>query len=97
MLQTVTSTLLLYADDSCVLYQYRDVGQMEKRLNEDFKNLCDWFVENKLSIFLIEEKTKLILIVIKMRAKKIRQLNIKYKTASRSNRSWMRARRCQES
>ena len=55
---------------------------MEKRLNEDFKNLCDWFVENKLSIFLIEDKTKLILIVIKMRAKKIRQLNIKYKTAS---------------
>ena len=70
---------------------------MEKRLNEDFKNLCDCFVEKKLSIFLIEDKAKLILIVIKMRANKIRQLNIKYKTAFRSNISWMRARRCQES
>ena len=32
--QAVTSTLLLYADDSCILYQHKDVVvQIEKRLN----------------------------------------------------------------
>ena len=50
MPQAVTSTLLLYADDSCILYQHKDVVQIEKRLNEDFENLSDWFVDNKLSI-----------------------------------------------
>ena len=49
MLQAVTSTLLLYADNSCVLYQHKD-KQIEKRLNEDFENLCDWFVDNKVFI-----------------------------------------------
>ena len=79
MLQAVTSTLLLYADDSCILYQHKDVVQIEKWLNEDFENLCDWFVDNKLSIHFGEDKTKSILFASKRRAKNIRQLNIKYK------------------
>ena len=79
MPQAVTSTLLLYADDSCILYQHKDVVQIEKRLNEDFENLCDWFVDNKLSIHFGEDKTKSILFASKRRAKNIRQLNIKYK------------------
>ena len=53
--------------------------QIEKRLNEDFENLCDWFVDNKLSIHFGEDKTKSILFTSKRRAKKIRQLNIKCK------------------
>ena len=56
-----------------------DVVQIEKRLNEDFENLCDRFVDNKLSIHFGEDKTKFILFASKRRAKKIRQLNIKYK------------------
>ena len=44
MPQAVVSTLLLYADDSCILYQHKDVVQIEKRFNEDFGNLWDWFV-----------------------------------------------------
>ena len=79
MPQAVTSTLLLYADDSCILYQHKDVVQIEKRLNEDFENLCDWFADNKLSIHFGEDKTKSILLASKRRAKNIRQLNIKYK------------------
>ena len=79
MPQAVTSTLLLHADDSCILHQHKDVVQIEKRLNEDFENLCDWFVDNKLSIHFGEDKTKSILFVSKRRAKNIRQLNIKYK------------------
>ena len=79
MPQAVTSTLLLYADDSCILYQHKDVVQIEKRLNEDFENLCDWFVDNKLSIHFGEDKTKSILFASKRIVKNIRQLYITYK------------------
>ena len=79
MPQAVTLTLLLYADNSCILYQHNDVVQIEKRLNEDFGNLCDWLVDNKLSIHFGEDKTKSILFASKRRANNIRQLNIKYK------------------
>ena len=76
--QAVTSIILLYADDSSILYQHKDVVEIE-RLNEDFENLCDWFADNKLSIHFGEDKTKSILFASKRRAKNIRQLNIKYK------------------
>ena len=79
MPQAITSILLLYADDSCMLYQHKDVVQIGKRLNEDFENLCDWFVDNKLSIHFGEDKTKSILFASKWRADNIRQEIIKYK------------------
>ena len=56
--QAVKSTLLLYADDSCFLYQHKDVDEIEKHLNKDFENICDRFVDNKLSIHFGEDKTK---------------------------------------
>ena len=64
MPQAVTSTLLLYADDSCILYQHKDVLQIENRLNEDFENLCDWFFDNKLSVHFGEDKTKFIILQV---------------------------------
>ena len=74
MAQAVTSTLLLYADYSCILYQHKDIVQIEKRLIQDFENHCDWFVDNKLSIHFGEDKTKSILFASKRRAKNILQL-----------------------
>ena len=56
--QAVKSTLLLYADGSCLLYQHKDVDEIEKHLNKDFENICDRFVDNKLSIHFGEDKTK---------------------------------------
>ena len=53
--------------------------QIEKQLKEDFENLCDWFVDNKLSIQFGEDKTRSNVFASKRRAKNIRQLNIKYK------------------
>ena len=53
--------------------------QIEKQLNEDFENLCDWFVDNKLSIHFGEAKAKSIIFASKRRTKNIRQLNIKNK------------------
>ena len=79
MPQAVTSTLLLYADDLCILYQHEGVVQIQKRLNENFENLCDWFVDNKLSIHFGEDMTKSVFFASKRRAKNIHQLNIKYK------------------
>ena len=61
MPQAVTSTVLLNADESCILYQHKDVVQIEKLLNEDFRNLYDWFVDSKLSIHFEEDKIKSIL------------------------------------
>ena len=74
----VDSKLLLYADDSCIIYQHKDIKIIEDKLNEDFKNLCDWFVDNKLSIHFGEEKTKSILFASKYLIKKGNILNISY-------------------
>ena len=87
MPQAVTSTLVLYAYGSCILYQHKDVVQIEKRLSEDSENLCDWFVDNKLSLHFGEDKAKSILFAIKRRAKNIRQLNLKYKDTNIKQRS----------
>ena len=96
MPEAVTSTPLLYTDDSCILYQHKDAMQIEKQLHEDFEDLCDWFVDNELSIHFDEVKAKAILFASKRRAKNIHQLNIKYndkyKTAFGSSIFWMCAR-----
>ena len=40
MPQAVRSTLLLYADDSCILYQHKEVDEIEKQLNKDSNKKC---------------------------------------------------------
>ena len=79
MPQAVKSNLFLYADDSCLLYQHHDAEEIEKQLNKDFENICDWFVDNKLSIHFGEDKTKSILFVSKRKLKSVGKLNIKYR------------------
>ena len=78
MPQVVKSTLLLYADDSFILYQHKEVDEIEKHLNKNFENICHWFVDNRLSIHFGEDKTKSILFASKRRSKNVRQLNIRY-------------------
>ncbi len=58
---SVNCELLLYADDTCLIYQSKDPIEVESILTKNFNTLCDWFVDNKLSIHLGEEKTKSIL------------------------------------
>ena len=79
MPEAIKSNLLLYPDDSCLMYQHKNTAKTEKILNEDFENICDWFVDNKLSIHFGDDKTKSILFVSTRRAKNIRKLNIRYK------------------
>ena len=61
MPQAVNSELLLYADDTCLIYMEKDIQKIEEQLNSDFTSLCEWFIDNKLSVHFGEEKTKSIL------------------------------------
>ena len=55
--QAVKSNLFLYTDDSCLVFQGKVVIEIEKQLNGNFKNICEWFVDNRLSIHFDEDKT----------------------------------------
>ena len=46
MAQTVNSNLFLYAGDSCLMFQHKEVEEIEKILNNDFENIFDWFADN---------------------------------------------------
>ena len=76
--QSVHSDLFLYADDSGLTFQHKHVHTIEHQLNKDFANLCEWFVDNKLSIHLSEEKTKCILLGSKLKIKNAGKFNIMY-------------------
>ena len=60
--KAVVSDSLLYADNICIVFQHKNVTEIKKQLLRDFPSLCDWFVHNKLSIHLGQDKTKLILL-----------------------------------
>ena len=59
MPQAVNPELLLYADDTCLIYMGKDTKTIEEQLNRDFNSLCEWFIDNKLSIHFGEEKQNL--------------------------------------
>ena len=59
--QAVVSDLLLYADDACIVFQHKNKIEIEKQLIKYFSSVCDWFVDNKLSIHFGQDKTKSIL------------------------------------
>ena len=79
MPQAVKSNLFLYADGSCFIFQGKDVIKIEKQLNTDFTNICEWLVDNRLSIHFGEDKTKSILFAAKRKIKKVPKLKIIYK------------------
>ena len=69
---------LIYAGDKSLVCQHKDISKIENQLNEDFCSICDWFVDNKLSMHFSENKTKLILFASKFKRKNIKKLHIKY-------------------
>ena len=76
MAQSVDCDLYLFADDACIVYTSTDINAIENKLNKNFNSLCDWLVENKLSIHFGEDKTKSILFGAKRKLKKEDQLHI---------------------
>ena len=78
MPQAVKCDLFLYTDDTCLTFQHENVKEIEDQLNLNFSRLCDWFIDNKLSIHLGEDKTKSILFGTKLNIKQAEPLNIVY-------------------
>ena len=68
--QAVKCNLFLHADDTCLVCQHKDINEIEKQLNKDFESICDWFVDNKLSIHFDDDKTKSILFASKFKIKR---------------------------
>ena len=66
-------------NDTCLIFQHSDINEIEIQLNKNFSSICDWFVDNKLSIHFGEDKTKSILFSSKSKIKKASPLNIQCK------------------
>ena len=50
MPQAVDCELFLYAYDTCLIFLHKDITEIETTLNKNYSMLCDWFVDDKLSI-----------------------------------------------
>ena len=78
MSQAAKCNLFLYTDDTCLVFQQKDINEIEKQLNKESESICDWFVDSKLSIHFGDGKTKSIFFSTKFKTEKVRKLNIKY-------------------
>ena len=76
--QAVVSDSLLYANDTCIVFQHENINEMEKQLLRDFSSLCDWCVDNKLSVYFGQDKAKSILFGTKHKYRNAKALNIVY-------------------
>ena len=71
MPQAVNQNFFLYANDSCLIFQHKDVQEIEKALNNDSENICDWFGEDKANRFSFQ---------VNIETKVLKKLNIKSAT-----------------
>ena len=69
MPSAVGCEMLLYADDTWLVFQAKDIDTLSDRLNTELNQLCDWFDGNKHSIRFEEERNKSILFTGKNRPK----------------------------
>ena len=76
MPQAVDNNLLLYADDPFIVFQHKSEVQIEKQLIRDFPSVCDWFVDNKLSLHFKQDKKESILFGTKHKIRNAKSLNI---------------------
>ena len=65
----------LYADDNCIFCPHEDVKKIENVLNKEFSSLCQWFIDNKLSIHFENDKTKSILF---SKTRCLKEINISF-------------------
>ena len=57
-LVNIESKLSDFEKISCILHQHKEEDEIEKELNKDFENICDWFVDNELRIHFGKGKSK---------------------------------------
>ena len=55
----ISCEMLLYADDTFLVVQAKDLDTISEKLNAEFNKLCDWFVDNKLSIHFGDDKLRI--------------------------------------
>ena len=67
---------LLYEVNACIVFQEENITESEKQRLNDFASLCDWSVDNKLSVHFGLDKTKLILFGTKHQLRNAKDLNI---------------------
>lgn len=71
--------VFLYVNDTCLpTFEQENVKEIKYQLNLNFSSLCDWCIENKLSIHVGKGKTKSILFGTKFNMKWVEPLNIVY-------------------
>ena len=75
MSQAVKCDLFLYADYSCLVCQPKDINKIQKHLNEDFSNICDWFVDNKLIYTLVRIKQNQYFLLLNLKVKMLKYLS----------------------
>ena len=68
-------TLLLYADDSTILFSHKDPDFISQKLGQELESCSKWLIDNKLSLHL--GKTECILFGPKRKLKKQNDLSIK--------------------
>ena len=80
MPQAVMSTVLLYADISCTLYQHKDIVQIENDSVKTLKLFVSGLLITILVFILLRIRQNLILFASKRGARNIHDLNINLKT-----------------
>ena len=78
MPQAVDYELLLYADDTCLVFHHKDFTKIETALTKNVSTLCEWFVDNKLRLNFGGDKAKSILFGSKHKIKRSKPINIQY-------------------
>ena len=78
-LQAVVRDLLLCADDSWIVFQDKNVTGIEKQLLREFSCLCDWFVDDNLSVHFGPRQKKINLFSTKRKVRNAKALSIVYK------------------
>ena len=64
--------LLLYADDSTIMFSHKDPDQRAHKLGKVLESCSDWLVDNKLSLHL--GKTECILFGSKGKLKRVKEV-----------------------
>ena len=70
MPQAVKCELLLYADDTCLIFKHSDITEIEIQLHKNFSSICDLFVDNKQASILMKIKLSQFFLAAKVRLKK---------------------------
>ena len=66
------SDLFLYADDTCLAFQSKNVKDIENQLDKDFANICHWFVDSKQVFTSMEIKLSPSFSLLNIRSKSFR-------------------------